>query len=172
MIRLIGILIGSAFAVGFLIVTFGVPELEAPQADSVLPVEAEIHAESAPREEAVAELQAVPEVDTTIIRSPQVEQPVEAPVTTPVDATAPAATDDTLPVPQEERWYAFWSPFRSEIAANGFVSQLQRTTGLDYRIVKVKPGVYEVAFAYADDSDIQNKLAQISTATGLDLTGG
>jgi len=52
------------------------------------------------------------------------------------------------------------------------VSQLQRTTGLDYRVVKLKPGVFEVAFAYSDDNDIQDKLTQISTATGLELTGG
>lgn len=72
----------------------------------------------------------------------------------------------------DQQWYAFWSPFRSEIAADGFVSQLQRSTGLDYRVVKLKPGVYEVAFAYSDDSDIENKLTQISAATGLDLSGG
>jgi hypothetical protein len=43
---------------------------------------------------------------------------------------------------------------------------------MDYRVIKLKPGVYEVAFAYSDDIDIQNKLSQISTATGLDLSGG
>ena len=65
------------------------------------------------------------------------------------------------------RWYAFWSPFRSEIAANGFVDRLQRVTGLDYRVVKLKPGVYEVAFAYKDDREIMANLSQISAATGL-----
>ena len=71
-----------------------------------------------------------------------------------------------------ENWYAFWSPFRSELAANGFVSKLQETTGLDYRVVKIKTGVYEVAFAYTDDADVQDKLARISAATGLDMSGG
>ena len=70
----------------------------------------------------------------------------------------------------EENWYAFWSPFRSEIAANGFISKLQETTGIDYRVVKVKTGIYEVAFAYVDEADIQDKLARISTATGLNMT--
>ena len=69
----------------------------------------------------------------------------------------------------ELRWYAFWSPFRSQIAADGFVSQLQRVTGLDYRVVSVKPGVYEVAFAYAEDDEIAANLSQISAATGLDM---
>ena len=72
----------------------------------------------------------------------------------------------------DEHWYAFWSPFRSEIAANGFVARLQQTTGMDYRVVKLKPGVYEVAFAYSDQADIEQKLARISAATGLDMTGG
>lgn len=66
-------------------------------------------------------------------------------------------------------WYSFWNPFRSEIAAKGFVSQLERVTGLDYRVVKVETGVYEVAFAYHDDSERRTKLSQISAATGLDL---
>jgi len=66
-------------------------------------------------------------------------------------------------------WYSFWNPFRSEIAAKGFVSQLEKVTGIDYRIVKVKTGVYEVAFAYNDDTERRTKLTQISAATGLDF---
>ena len=96
-------------------------------------------------------------------------------------APVPELTDEQLveqifaPQPEpalEEHWYAFWSPFRSEIAANGFVSRLQQTTGMDYRVVKLKPGVYEVAFAYTDEDDIEQKLARISAATGLDMSGG
>jgi hypothetical protein len=49
------------------------------------------------------------------------------------------------------------------------VKQLQRVTGLDYRVVKLEPGVYEVAFAYADDAEIDGYLSTISAATGLDL---
>ena len=78
-------------------------------------------------------------------------------------------TEETLAVPTDvlQQWYAFWSPFRSEIAASGFVTQLQRVTGLDYRVVKIKPGVYEVAFAYVEDNEIEVNLEQISAATGL-----
>lgn len=72
----------------------------------------------------------------------------------------------------DEQWYAFWSPFRSELAANGFVEQLQRVTGLDYRVVRIKPGVYEVAFAYRDDADIQSNLSRITAATGLEMPDG
>jgi hypothetical protein len=52
------------------------------------------------------------------------------------------------------------------------VDQLQRVTGLDYRVVKIKPGVYEVAFAYADDDEITVNLSQITAATGLQLPEG
>ncbi len=79
-------------------------------------------------------------------------------------AAGPAGLRDPEP-----RWYSFWNPFRSEIAANGFVSQLERVTGIDYRVVKVRTGVYEVAFAYMDDSERRSKLTQIAAATGLDL---
>jgi hypothetical protein len=72
----------------------------------------------------------------------------------------------------ESKWFAFWSPFRSQVAADGFVSELQRTTGLDYRVVKLKPGVYEVAFEYSDDLDREDKLSRIAAATGLDLSDG
>ena len=82
---------------------------------------------------------------------------------TPEAETEPASVLD-------EKWYAFWSPFRSELAANGFVSKLQESTGIDYRVVKIKTGLYEVAFAYSDDEDIQEKLARISAATGLDMS--
>lgn len=70
----------------------------------------------------------------------------------------------------DRHWHEFWNPFRSEIAARGFVSQLEKVTGLDYRIVKVKAGVYQVGFAYANDAERHVKLSQISAATGLDLT--
>ncbi len=70
---------------------------------------------------------------------------------------------------QDLRWHSFWNPFRSEIAANGFVTQLEKVTGLDYRVVKIKTGVYEVTFAYVNDSERRTKLSQISSATGLDL---
>ena len=48
---------------------------------------------------------------------------------------------------------------------------ITRVTGLDYRVVKVKTGVYEVAFAYADDDEIIANLSQLSAATGLQLPG-
>ena len=81
--------------------------------------------------------------------------------TMPVEAEADALAD--------LQWYSFWTPFRSKLAASGFVGQLERVTGLDYRVVKAKTGVYEVAFAYDNDDERRNKLSRISAATGLEL---
>ena len=177
MIRLIGILVGSAIAVGLLIVTLGVPEFSEP----------ELVTEQIP--ETVEG--SLPATEPDIVEAPapaisEAEAPAEVPETGEPPAVEPAApepelTDEQLveqifnpqPAPVlDEQWYAFWSPFRSEIAANGFVARLQQTTGMDYRVVKLKPGVYEVAFAYSDQDDIEQKLERISAATGLDMSGG
>ena len=94
----------------------------------------------------------------------------------------PADTLDVLPVPRagseaaeaidsagEPLWHSFWNPFRSEIAANGFAARLTALTGIDYRVVRLEPGAYQVAFAYADDTERAAKIARIEAATGLHL---
>lgn len=95
--------------------------------------------------------------------------PVEAPLPPSAPVEMPVAIDPGPATVAEPSWFSFWNPFRSEIAANGFVAQLERVTGLDYRVVKVDSGVYEVAFPYFDDDERRNKLTQIAAATGLDL---
>ncbi len=166
MVRLLGILVGATIAVGIFIVVIGVPEFaDEPQSAIELGSpgqEIELPAES--------ELPDAPETEEELVSTPEPE---------PAVAAEPAAAPEPLPAPESDtrrpsadNWYAFWSPFRSEFAANGFVSQLQKTTGLDYRVVKQDIGVYEVAFAYSDDDDVEAKLALIAAATGLDLPGG
>ena len=184
MIRLIGILIGSAIAVGLIILVVGVPkpagnDLPAP-ADNVgddLPATVEPVDDDLPAEAGPVGVDLPATVEAAHDDLPAAAEPVGD----DLPATEPAMTDEQLverifnpesePV-LDEHWYAFWSPFRSEIAANGFVTRLQQTTGMDYRVVKLKPGVYEVAFAYTDHADIEQKLERISAATGLDMTGG
>lgn len=174
MIRLIGILTGSAIAVSFLIIALGVPEFNTPERTSPDPSIVNmtpVASESAP----VSEPETQPEPEVIEMTEPHPEpDDIGVPATLSVaePEPEPIAVVEEVQEKAAQQWYAFWSPFRSEIAADGFVSQLQRTTGLDYRVVKLKPGVYEVAFAYSDDADIQDKLTQISSATGLDLSGG
>ena len=120
--------------------------------------------------EANSEIDAVA-IDSDLPRTTTVDLPAEdEAVTEIVDTMMP---DDPIgtelaPAPAEA-WHTIWTPFRSRIAADGFVSRLESVTGLDYRVMQVKNGVYEVAFAYADQAELDTNLARISAATGLDL---
>ena len=156
MIRLLGAITGSGLALAALLVLVGVPQFKAEPNDIeravvTLPLRA-------------APVEAVTEPETIIENPPMDDLPgsIEEVVALP-EPVAEAL------LPDSHQWYAFWSPFRSEIAASGFITQLQRVTGLDYRVVKIEPGVYEVAFAYGADEDIPVNLSHISAATGLDL---
>lgn len=176
MMRLLGVLVGSALAVAALVVFIGVPEFTTENSVAgntviTLPMRTE--------PAAVAE----PEPATPVAAEPAATAPVatatnDGPPETPDPADDPAPETEAVepmlaePIEDLQQWYAFWSPFRSEIAASGFVDQLQRVTGLDYRVVKVRTGVYEVAFAYSDDAEIINNLSQITAATGLQLPEG
>ena len=182
MIRLIGILTGSALAVAAIVITLGLPELTAT---NDLPVQVPPVVASAAPTAVVAvpnfvpQPEATPNTDVNIAASSEAALPA-ATVTEDVTAivaetVAEIAADPVVMTPMvspSQNWFAFWSPFRSEIAADGFISELQRTTGLDYRVVKLKPGVYEVAFAYSDPLDRDSKLDRIAAATGLDMSGG
>ena len=172
MMRLLGVLVGSALAVAALVVFVGIPEFttETSVAENnviTLPIRPDTN--GAPEPEPV---KALPEVPEPVA---EIETPGEMLADTnemPADAQPPDETfSEAEPIETMQQWYAFWSPFRSEIAATGLVDQLQRVTGLDYRVVKIKPGVYEVAFAYGNDDEIITNLSQISAATGLDLPG-
>ncbi|MDH3612386.1 MAG: hypothetical protein OEU90_01445 [Gammaproteobacteria bacterium] len=166
MMRLLGVLVGSALAVAALVVFVGIPQVQT--GSRVTPIG-----------------------DNGVIRlpTPSVSQPVPQDLLEPaqnvvddfsdeiveevVDTAAEQTAAENIDVMEDtQQWYAFWSPFRTEIAATGFVAQLQRVTGLDYRVVKVKTGVYEVAFAYGDDNEIMSNISQISAATGLELPDG
>ena len=72
-----------------------------------------------------------------------------------------------MPAPE---WHSFWTPFRTRIAAAGFVRRLENVTGLDYRIVSADTAGYEVEFSYDDDTELSRHLERISAATGLDLS--
>ncbi len=156
MIRLLGAITGSALALAALLVLVGVPQFKAE------PNDIERVVVTLPLRTVPVTKVAEPEA---IVESPPVD---EIPDNIDGFVAVPETVAEAL-LPDSQQWFAFWSPFRSEIAASGFITQLQRVTGLDYRIVKIEPGVYEVAFAYAADKDISMNLSQISAATGLNL---
>ena len=160
MMRIVGILCGSAISVSVLIIALGVPEFT-PQPKTTPEVVA--NSVGQPEPDPVIETIRITESPTTV------EPAVEAYKDPVIEPMTEMAVESPPPQPQTEHWYAFWSPFRSELAANGFVSQLQRTTSMDYRVVRLKPGLYEVAFLYEGEDDIETKLVAISAATGLEM---
>jgi len=168
MVRILGILCGSAISVAVLIIALGVPEFTLQP--KTMP-EMVANSLGQPEPDPVMETIRITESPTTV--EPAVDTVAEPAVETYeeplIEPTTEVAVERPAPQPQTEHWYAFWSPFRSELAANGFVSQLQRTTGMDYRVVQLKPGVYEVAFLYEGEDDIESKLVAISAATGLEI---
>ena len=197
MIRLLGVLVGSALAVAALVVFVGIPQFttEANVAQKpviTLPIRPEAVPAEPPAQpvaraddrgdgDRAADTSDAEPAGEESVATASASPPGEPPqATRPDEASAAitqAAADPNVESPfavhgpEPMHWYSFWSPFRSEIAAQGFVEQLQSVTGLDYRVVKVRTGTYEVAFAYGDDDEITANLSQISAATGLDLQG-
>ena len=168
MVRIVGILCGSAISVSVLIIALGVPELTLQPKTTP---EVVANSVGQPEPNPVMETIRITESPTTVEPAVETvaEPAVEADKQPVIEPTTEMAVESPPPQSQSEHWYAFWSPFRSELAANGFVSQLQRTTSMDYRVVRLKPGVYEVAFLYEGEDDIETKLVAISAATGLEM---
>ena len=196
MFRILGFLIGSALSIGALFLFLGLPKLTALSQPEVLEQLEPISQHATEVKEEVVELaeEVANEIRAAIEKLPPVmnefaredaldvqetEEPTKVPGTAlmaneseEAEITSKLASTVTLEeaVPGTMQWQSFWNPFRSEIAANGFVAQLERVTGLDYRVVRVKPGHYEVAFAYLNDAERRPKLSQIEAATGLELS--
>ncbi len=180
MLRFAGILTGSALAIALIAATIGAPQFEPPAKqpdDSPAAATATALHEAPAREhveppaiDAPGATPAATDSDDAQLAAAQHQSVPQSPPVAAASNDWPQQVEHPPPA-ETANWYAFWSPFRSEIAANGFVDKLQESTGIDYRVVKVRTGVYEVAFAYTDDADIQAKLERISSATGLDMSG-
>ena len=173
MIRILGFVIGSFLAVGVLLALVGTPDVGRRTGGD------------ARMDEAIENLKRKWE------EPPAQPAPMTAAATQPpdppaamVDALPDAAASDPAgdfpaaaegpPAPPavaaaEPGWHVFWTPFRTEIAARGFVGRLESVTGLDYRVTKLRTGAWQVAFAYANAGDVDAGLEQIAAATGLDL---
>ena len=164
MFRLLGFLIGSAAAITLMLLLLGIPDfhlvdrgIDQQRFDAVVDKLKE-------KQQEVADI-----AEILVGGAAEMVDDVQDNIEVVTKNILPDIADDHLLIQTEMQWYSFWNPFRSEIAARGFVSRLEEVTGLDYRIVNVKIGVYEVAFAYDNDMERRTKLSQISSATGLDL---
>jgi len=167
MFRLLGILVGSVTSIVIILLITGIPEfhLEDPAIDQQRFDDAV--------EKLLAKKRDVEQMATEFLEVASDDEPEQIVAPEGDSDAEPAATDAVAAAVMEPeielQWYSFWNPFRSNLAASGFVEQLERVTGLDYRVVKTKTGVYEVAFAYDSDDERRSKLSRISAATGLEL---
>jgi len=199
MIRILGFLVGSAVSIGMMLLLLGVPDINLSRplsddaasesvAQTVEAVTADLKAvaietfeeasrlvddlpTAEPTAEPAAEEQAASNSENADLPSEELTPDVLQIASFPPEPGSTTASASAIDEASENdlRWHSFWNPFRSAIAANGFVSQLEKVTGLDYRVVKIKTGVYEVTFAYENDTERRTKLSQIASATGLDL---
>jgi len=171
MIRILGFLIGSAASIGMMLLLLGVPDINlsrpliddaasASVAQTVEAVTADLEAVAIemfeevsqlvdgpptadPPAESFAEEQAASNSEDADLLSEEFTPDISKTASFPPEpgSTTASAIDEASE--NDLRWHSFWNPFRSEIAANGFVGQLEKVTGLDYRVVKIKTGVYE-----------------------------
>ncbi len=192
MMRLLGFVTGAAGMIGAMVMLLGAPavreaaEVEAqqtvaatpapirkpagdynvpmpvaepvpmPAAEPIVESQPELPIEPAPKPITAA----AAEMETPDGVEPAGDATIETPADTPTETLAAKPASDAL-------WHPFWQPFRSQIAANGFAARLTAITDIDYRVLRLKPGAYQVAFAYADEVERNAKLTQIESATGL-----
>ena len=168
MLRLLGFLLGSLTSILVILLILGVPTLKLDDREAAQQrYDAAIEMLRAKQQEIETVTGQLTEDVARVAETVGGVADDAVAIEMPPAVAAPVA--EPPPVMDGTHWYSFWNPFRSEIAANGFVAQLERVTGIDYRVVKVRTGVYEVAFAYRDDDERRTKLSQIAAATGLDL---
>lgn len=108
--------------------------------------------------------------------------------TLPVDSVVPAGSDiDTVrtAAPRdgildtdallhehngaEQNRYLFWSPFRSEWAAQGFANRLAVATRVPVEVIEEGAGQYRVGFPYRNELERRERIEQIESITGLHL---
>ena len=89
----------------------------------------------------------------------------------------PPNTTSKTPLPElapatprlEPRSHLFWSPFRSEPAAQGFAGRLSAATDVAVTVTKASPASYRVGFAYRDETERRALIERIESLTGLEL---
>jgi hypothetical protein len=179
MFRLMGFLAGSFLSIATLVLLIGTPDFHLGGDDEdvarfdvavekLKAKQAPLQADPDALEPAPADSPAETPLEPAAVATAEPLRVAEPPASAP--SSADSAIPPQAPTPDPE-WHAFWTPFRTEIAARGFVRRLERVTGLDYQILKMNRGEYQVAFAYGSDDELDAKLSQIAAATGLDLSG-
>lgn len=116
------------------------------------------------------------------------EENVQTPVA-PVVIPAPEITTDETDYPAEviqkepevsvraentdfKNWQVIWTPFRTRGSAMGFASRISQVTGLEMDVRNIKTGQFQVAFAYEDNQERQERLQLIEDQICLRLIKG
>lgn len=187
MFRLLGFCIGSLLSIVALVLLVGMPEfhlsgddidearfdtaVEKLKAKRVAALPDRVPSGDTPSQTAAPPASAPGAASTTDTNSPR---PLPDEQEAQTDAAAAGAAE-TIEAPVEggsaPEWHALWTPFRSELAARGFISRLENVTGFDYQVTRTDSGGYQVALPYVTVDDLDAKLSQIAAATGLDLSG-
>jgi len=169
---MLGFVIGSLLSLAALLLLVGLPRFDAGEGEAAGPNQGTPGqvADAAPTPPAGPPAPAIPD-ETSIEPAPKPEQLPTA-IAAAVEITEVVAPD-AIPAPPQEvvkpEWRTFWTPFRSRVAAEGFVGRLESLTGLDYRVAKEDIDKYHVQFAYRGEAELDSHLATISAATGLEL---
>jgi hypothetical protein len=71
-----------------------------------------------------------------------------------------------------QRWEAFFTPFRSQASADGFVRFLQTATGREFRVTRAGPGEYRVWVRVGSADSTADRIAEIEAVTGMSIRGG
>ena len=184
MARFLGILTGAALAALLLaqLVDIRSTGVDAPRSASVADTTVDDTTELPPDPEravadaSVTERRSVPALGDSS-ESEFAAEPAVADTGQTVAAPEPAVAESPEPSRRDAaytakpaaaiEWHSFWAPFRSELAADGFVARLQAVTGLDFRVVRQQAGRYEVEVAYSDAAELERHLQSIAGATGL-----
>jgi len=69
------------------------------------------------------------------------------------------------------QWFAFWTPFRSRVSAQGFATHLGVSAGQEIRVLRMGPGEYRVAFFHSGEDERRDQLARLEQASGLKMGG-
>jgi len=189
MMRALGFLTGTAVTVAAFLLVLDSGDSRQPEAVSA-------HSADATAEQLSVVAEAIAErVDAAKVRT--ASEPAQAPqpeaAGTEAESWDGAQSAATAPAPEPEEnhlaevaqqaraddpgrehndpasTYLFWSPFRSEWAAQGFAGRLTAATQVPVEVVAAGPGNYRVAFSYQDETERQARVQRIETITGLQL---
>jgi len=69
---------------------------------------------------------------------------------------------------QDSGWQSVWTPFYSQLSAEGFARRLADTTARPFAVRKEAAGRYQVVFAYADEDERARMLEAFAAATGAE----